>query len=595
MGDLLKLSNLLIDPTKYKPKNILIRTEFANYGISVVTDETGKNLMESSFQIDYPEDEKNFFRNISFQAHCEHPLISKLIGYSFFNREGTPGNFLVISEYPENGFLSSAVEKAKMGILRGFNNTAKSKFIFGAAIIGSFLHSRGIIHRCFAPPSFGVSKDFEAILCVLTTSKSGSQNINETVQFSNICWIAPEFGFTDFEDDPNYYYAVDVFSFGSLLYYLYTGEVPFSDKSFPKIAENKRNAEMFIPDEMPPGMKDLLMRCWSYNPKERPQFSEIVMSLQIHHGLFPKTDLHKFDEYVKRILAIPVASPVCKLASQKLVESVNTIYDSVITNYKMKYDPKVLNALYSIREQVQSYAPLLVKVLRGGSTNGLTIKVPSFMFSSSLSQQITGLMGLPEMFQKIEINDEKTIDVPFLTLEQLGITNGSTLRVFNNFGNLTLASDLLNLDIQYVGKVSIAYMQFDTIQTLMDDIHFLTRIPLYSMILRFHGKVLNGYSSEILTSANNNIHKNDLIEVTTSYPNNEFNITVDLIGFEEKASKTVSVTPLMKIVDFMRKLKVNTFICFVTHSGHRLSPYKAFLDYFIVSPTTVVLHMPEGK
>ncbi|KAK8899222.1 hypothetical protein M9Y10_001527 [Tritrichomonas musculus] len=589
MADIIDITNLSIDPSQYTEIKDLgfLENDLAGH-LKVVSDKSGKNYLNAEYDIVMDDDQKVFFRNISFLSHFSHPSIAKLKGFSFFGQDPENICFSILSEYPENGFLTEFIEqKVKKGIIFDFDDTAKSKFLFGAAFIGYYLHSRGIIHRCFAPPSFGVTKNYEPILMTMSSSKSSQQQINKTILGGNYNWTSPEVDDPTLITDSQYNDRTDVFSFGTIIYYLSTGNVPFGKcKNVMQKLENKKNAINFIDESIPEGLRNLLERCWEYSPENRPQFSEILTGFQCHVCLFPDTNLNEFDAYVKELFSHKTSNSVCKIAShnEKLINSVNTIYNSVINTYKLKYDSKILKALYTIREQTEEYSPLILNISRPGSNIKKWIRVPSFMFAASLFGEAQKIFGLPEAFQKIEVNNKLLIEEPFLTMEQLNIKAGDTLKVFNSFGSKALGSDILNLNIQDIGTVSISYMKDDTIDILKNDISFSTRIPVDTLKLKFKGKALkSGISLEEL-----GIHKNDTIDVETSFPNGQFELTLDFIDGSNTIKTTVR--PTTKIIDMMKKAGINTLNCFAFYNKEILSLYKSFNDYYIKEATTITIH-----
>lgn len=605
MAAIIDITNLTFDPSKYtEVKDLDFLGNELSGKLKVVIDQNGKQYLRAEYDISFVEDQKVFFRNISFLSNFSHPCIAKLEGFSFFGVNENLGTFTILSEYPENEFLLEFLEKVKKGIIPSFDDTAKSKFLFGTAFIGYFLHSRGIIHRCFAPPSFGVTKDLEPILMTMSSSKSLSQNINQTILGGNVPWTAPETDETDLIQDPQFNNRADVFSFGTLIYYLLTGEVPFvkDTKGCFQQMKNKKKASEFIPTNIPEELSELLKECWQSNPALRPHFSDILTGFQSHLYLFPGTNLDEFDSYVEKLFSFKTPAPVAKIAShnEHLLNSVKTIYHSVIDTYKLKYNSKILNALYTIRDQTEEYEPLIIHISRPGGNLKKWLRVPPFMFAASLCSKVKEVYGIPETFQKIEINDKILIDEPFLTMEQLRIKTGDYLKVYNSFGSKALGSNVLNLHIRDT-DVSLAYLKDDTIDILINDISFSTRIPPEFIKLKFKGKE---FKSSILdkkkpsTDASEKeepesleklgIKENDMIQVETTFPNNPFKITLEFIDGSEKVA--IDAYPTMKIQDMMKLAKINTLNCCAYYNKEILSLYKSFADYHIMESTTVMIH-----
>ncbi|OHT04837.1 hypothetical protein TRFO_27635 [Tritrichomonas foetus] len=586
MAEIVQLNDFAINISDFTIKKDNIENDFQlKFSIVTPNDDNSKEYLTRVFEVSNIGDQKHFFRDLSFMVHCKHPLISKLKGFSVFDEGGNPANYSILTEFPKNGFL---IDFMKLRYKR-FDNTAKSKYIYGVAIIGNFLHSRNIVHRCLAPPTLGVSENFDPILLMMNCAKSYENKLNETLQIGNFPWIAPELDTDEADLDPKQNFKADIFSFGCLIYILFTGKAPFLDSNIIKIIRNKEEPDEFIPDEMSGDMKRLLNSCWRRDPKRRPTFDEILLKLQTHEALFPDTDVDSFDQYVRQLLSFQMSSNICKIAPESLGKSVSTIYASVMTNEKMRSDPKILKSLYTIREQVETYTPIVLQCIRGRSSMPILMKVPAFMFSAALNSEINKIFGLPEILQTIQIDNEKLINCPYLTMEQLGVKNGSVLHVYNRFIPADEEDDcdecLLYLDIQFLGKKGIAYMPTNTVQMLLEDIHFLTRLPIGSIQMNYKGRQLknNNY-----TMQSYGVKPLSTINVTTTYPNTPVTINIDISGVIGRTGiEEFTVPPITTILNLMEMTNVDVNQCFALFDGRELSPHEALIDLDI-TPDDVI-------
>ncbi|MCL7049248.1 hypothetical protein MKW94_000542 [Papaver nudicaule] len=91
-------------------------------------------------------------------------------------------------------------------------------------------------------------------------------------------WIAPEellgshFGVTE---------KVDIFSFGIVLWELYTEKVPYAEMDDDTLLDRFKTGKLRpdIPDLCPGNWRKLMKQCWDSNPGVRPSFKEIANTL----------------------------------------------------------------------------------------------------------------------------------------------------------------------------------------------------------------------------------------------------------------------------------------------------------------------------
>lgn len=79
-----------------------------------------------------------------------------------------------------------------------------------------------------------------------------------------------------------YDHKADVFSFGIVLWELFTGELPYAHLTPLQAAVGvvQKGLRPTIPKHTPPRLAQLLERCWQQDPTLRPNFSEIIEVLQ---------------------------------------------------------------------------------------------------------------------------------------------------------------------------------------------------------------------------------------------------------------------------------------------------------------------------
>jgi len=100
--------------------------------------------------------------------------------------------------------------------------------------------------------------------------------------------------------DQGYNEKADVYSFGIVLWELYTHLEPYNKafKSFDEMLEavTKKGRRPDIPEDCPLKYKDLMQQCWNPDPQYRPSFAKIVSShildeIVIESTISPKNDI----------------------------------------------------------------------------------------------------------------------------------------------------------------------------------------------------------------------------------------------------------------------------------------------------------------
>ena len=148
------------------------------------------------------------------------------------------------------------------------------------------LHSCNIIHADLKPANIllqsspDVAKGFIAKIgdFGLSVSKDDAMSSHVSGCHGTKGHMAPEV----LSDDGSLSYASDVYSYGILLFELFTGTKAFSNQKHYHFEEMVvLNAQRpSFPLVTPDGYRDLASACWSHDPANRPCFEDIVSSLK---------------------------------------------------------------------------------------------------------------------------------------------------------------------------------------------------------------------------------------------------------------------------------------------------------------------------
>ncbi|GMI48845.1 hypothetical protein TrCOL_g5988 [Triparma columacea] len=139
-----------------------------------------------------------------------------------------------------------------------------------------YLHRRAkIIQRDLKSRNVMVDNNFNAKMCDFGLSRY--IKTDKTMTFCGTpYWTAPEI----IRQEP-YTEKADVYSYGIVLWELITAQEPYSGMESMEVAyaAAERGLRPSIPSVCPEGYSELMQRCWSDEPDERPDFTEVMVIL----------------------------------------------------------------------------------------------------------------------------------------------------------------------------------------------------------------------------------------------------------------------------------------------------------------------------
>ncbi|KAL6583816.1 Serine/threonine-protein kinase ht1 [Orobanche minor] len=215
--------------------------------------------------------EKQFCSEVSLLFRLKHPNI-----ISFIAACKKPPVFCIITEYYPGGSLRQYLHQQEPHSLP---LTLVLKLALDIARGMQYLHARGVLHRDLKSENLLLDED----MCVKVAdfgiscleSQSGGRSAKGFT--GTYRWMAPEM-----IGERRHTKKVDVYSFGIVLWELFTALTPFDDMTPEQaaFAVCQKNARPPLPSSCPTAFCRLIHRCWSSNPDKRPQFDEIVSMLQ---------------------------------------------------------------------------------------------------------------------------------------------------------------------------------------------------------------------------------------------------------------------------------------------------------------------------
>lgn len=159
---------------------------------------------------------------------CIHPKICQFLG-----AHCTQDCIYILFEFMENGNLKDYLRNNVV------NYKQRIKLMIDIAIGLHYLHNRqpqSVMHRDLKPENILISKCGDAKISDFGISKimTATSTIEEMIQHSGevgtCVWMAPEV-----MKQEKYNYKSDIFSFGLICYYIWTGKLPYNEQALQSI------------------------------------------------------------------------------------------------------------------------------------------------------------------------------------------------------------------------------------------------------------------------------------------------------------------------------------------------------------------------
>eukprot|EP01119_Soliformovum_irregulare_P013193 TRINITY_DN3492_c0_g1_i2.p1 TRINITY_DN3492_c0_g1~~TRINITY_DN3492_c0_g1_i2.p1 ORF type:complete len:168 (+),score=50.95 TRINITY_DN3492_c0_g1_i2:292-795(+) len=138
-----------------------------------------------------------------------------------------------------------------------------------------YLHSNHVMHRDLKSFNLLVDKYLNLKICDFGVSKiTQDKQAVHTGYMGTVAWMAPEV----FSVGGRYSFKADVYSFGVIMWEMVTLKTPFeniSNFSVPMAVTKGERPE--LDKDVPSWIKRLIKASWHQNPKNRPDFSSLLI------------------------------------------------------------------------------------------------------------------------------------------------------------------------------------------------------------------------------------------------------------------------------------------------------------------------------
>ena len=153
--------------------------------------------------------------------------------------------------------------------------------IYCFLIIRIYLHGKKLIHRDLKTHNLLLNSSWEC-----KVADFGISTVNPTVTRAMTCIGTPVYMAPEVLSKNKYSEKADVFSFGVVLYEIFTGKLPYSDPPFDKMNQAQLMYQIVELEARPPldgliiSLQQLIRDCWNMDPRMRPSFAEIIVRLR---------------------------------------------------------------------------------------------------------------------------------------------------------------------------------------------------------------------------------------------------------------------------------------------------------------------------
>ncbi|KAG9157508.1 hypothetical protein Leryth_010339 [Lithospermum erythrorhizon] len=226
---------------------------------------------------------EDFWNEAIKLADLHHPNVVAFYGVVL---DGPGGSVATVTEFMVNGSLRTALQKNE----RNLDKRKRLLIAMDVAFGMEYLHGKNIVHFDLKSDNLLVNlRDPHRPICKvgdLGLSKVKCQTLISGGVRGTLPWLAPELlnGSSSLVSE-----KVDVYSFGIVLWELLTGEEPYADLHYGTIIGGivSNTLRPPIPESCDPDWRSLMERCWSSEPPERPNFTEIAVNLRAMSSKIP--------------------------------------------------------------------------------------------------------------------------------------------------------------------------------------------------------------------------------------------------------------------------------------------------------------------
>jgi len=215
-------------------------------------------ILRSHAEID-PQADMRFHREAQHTSSLQHPNIATI--YEYGQDHGTA---FIAMEYLQGRTLDKMAKDQTLG----YEECLRIALQLTSAL--TLVHKSGLIHRDLKPANILVQDDGRVKLLDFGIARARDEAgiTQHGMLVGTVLYMSPEQVRGEELDSRS-----DIFSMGSVLYHVMTGQLPFPGESFPEVCMAILDGTPKLPSKVrsgcPKPLEDFLMRCLSATPEER--------------------------------------------------------------------------------------------------------------------------------------------------------------------------------------------------------------------------------------------------------------------------------------------------------------------------------------